>query len=153
MAPSSARESFSFAVAGPTAPPAHECLPTLGSACTNSAGGEQRQRSKSQLGIAFPFLPWGDLPELVLAEVHGGHGVGAHGIEHGLRDLGSLLVTGTGVTPISHCLLINRALPPSSREDEEQNTGNSCRKPPALPHAQHVTKQDFFPFPNPSRSI
>lgn len=78
---------------------------------------KQRQKSKSHLGMPFPAVPWGDLPELVLAEVHGGHGIGAHGVEHGGGDLGGLLVTGTGVTPINHCLLINRAFPPSFREN------------------------------------
>lgn len=47
------------------------------------------------MGKASPAVPGGDLPELVLAEVDGGHGVGAHGVEHGVGDLGSLLVTGT----------------------------------------------------------
>lgn len=67
--------------------------------------------------MAFPAVPRGDLPELVLAEVHSGHRVGAHGVKHGGRDLGSLLVTGTGGTPINHWLLINRAFPPPFGED------------------------------------
>lgn len=141
----------------PSDPTAPRCFLTLGFVCTNSSRGEedaenkkQRQESKSQLGMASPAVPGGDLPELVLAEVHGGHGMGAHGIKHGLGDLSSLLVTGTGVTPINHCPLINRAFPPSFGEDKEQDTGKSCRKLPALPHVHSVTTQDFFP---PSQGI
>lgn len=96
----------------------------------NSSGGEEdAENRKAKAGEQIPVgnglasIPGGDLPELVLAEVHGGHGVGAHGIEHGLGDLGSLLVTGTGVTSINHGLLINRAFPPSFREDKEKDTG------------------------------